>query len=85
MEELKHRLHEFNYYKQMILEAQKTRESNNKFRKRNAIVETKDGSHAIIHQHIKRQPIPGLSANIEDIERITIFIDGKEYEFVACQ
>ncbi len=61
---------------------------------RNIIVEKKDGTHAILHQKIKPQPvrriagipnIPGLAAGIDEIERITVFVDGKEYEFVACQ
>jgi hypothetical protein len=86
MEDLIEQLKEFNIYKQMILAG----ETNG----RNIIVETKDGTCRILHQKIKDQPkgrkakishIPGLAANIDEIERITVFVDGKEFEFVACQ
>ena len=45
----------------------------------------KMGVAPIIHQNIKDQPIPGLAAKIDEIEHITVFINGREYEFVACQ
>lgn len=86
MEDLIDRLKEFNFYKQMILSG--------KTDGRNILVEKKDGTHAVLHQRIKPQPIwrkarvpniPGLAAGIDEIERVTIFVDGKEYEFVACQ
>ena len=76
MEEVKNKLREFNYYKQLIL--------NNETKGRNTIIERKDGTHAIINQKIGEHPIPGLAATIDEIERITIFIRDKEYEFVAC-
>jgi len=71
-------LHEFNFYKQMIL--------NKKTNGRNIIIERKDGSCYIALHQVKRETdfIPG-SLHISDMERITIFLDGKEYEFVACQ
>jgi len=85
MEETIEKLREFDYYKQLILHG----EAGN----RNVLVEKKDGSHFIAHQTIKGQPkfrhyrncIPGLATTIDQIERITVFVDGKEYEFVACQ
>ena len=86
MKDLIEKLKEFNYYKQLILSG----ETNG----RNIIVEKKDGTHAILTQKIKDQPkqrkarasnIPGLAANISEIERITVFVDGKEFEFVSCQ
>jgi hypothetical protein len=78
MEELKNKLREFNYYKQFI--------TNKKVGKRNVIVERKDGTHAIIPQHIDfHRPIPGLAMELDEIERITIVIGDKDYEFVACQ
>ena len=86
LEELIEKLKEFNFYKRMILSGQTSG--------RNILVETKDGTHAILHQKIKPQMIgrkaiiphiPGLAAGIDEIERITVFVDGKEYEFVACQ
>ena len=86
MEDLIEQLKEFNIYKQMIL----SDETNG----RNIIVETKDGSCHILPQKIKGQlkgrkvrvpHIPGLSSNLDQIERITVFVDGQEFEFVACQ
>ena len=86
MEELIDRLKEFNFYKQMSLSG----ETNG----RNIIVETKDGTCRVLHQKIKGQlkgrkaitpNIPGLAANIDEIERVTVFLDGKEFEFVAGQ
>jgi len=86
MEDLIEKLKEFNIYKQMILSG----ETNG----RNIIIETKDGTSRIIHQKIKEQAkgrkariphIPGVGVNLNEIERITVFVDGKEYEFVACQ
>ena len=86
MKDLIEQLKEFNFYKQMILSG----ETNG----RNIIVETKDGTCRILTQKIKNQPkwrkaripnIPGLTANIDEIERITVFVDGNEFEFVACQ
>ena len=76
-DEIKDQLKEFNYYKQLILHGEAG--------KRNTIIERKDGSCAIIHHETKQKPIPGLASDISDIERITVFIDGQEYEFVACQ
>ena len=84
--EIKDQLKEFNYYKQLILHGETDG--------RNIIVETKDGTCRILPQKIKEQlkgrkartpHIPGLAANLDEIERITIFVDGQEYEFVACQ
>ena len=86
MEELIDKLKEFNFYKQMILSGETDG--------RNVLVEKKDGTHAILHHKVKPQPtrrkakiypIPGLAADLGDIERITVFVNGKEYEFVACQ
>ncbi len=87
MEDLIENLKEFNFYKQMILSG--------KTNGRNIIVETKDGSCHILQQKIKdrvikgrkatRSHIPGMEANIDEIERITVFVDGKEFEFVVCQ
>lgn len=76
-EDLEMQLGEFNFYRNMIRMGQAG--------KRNTIIEKKDGTNAIIHHVTKEFPIPGLNAKIGDIERITIFIDDKEYEFVACQ
>ena len=51
-------------------------------KKKNVIVEFKDGRNAILPWGFKEhQPIP----RIKEVERITIFLDGEEYEFVACQ
>jgi hypothetical protein len=77
MEDTIQKIEEFEYYKRLI----KSGEAG----KRNTIIERKDGSHAIIHQTIDFRPIPGLSTNLDEIERITVFIGDKEFEFVACQ
>jgi hypothetical protein len=87
MEDLIENLKEFNFYKQMILSG--------KTNGRNIIVETKDGTCRILAQKIedrvikgrkaRRSHIPGMAENIDEIERITVFVDGKEFEFVACQ
>jgi len=54
----------------------------NPHRKRNVIVEYKDGDHALmLKPATEQEPFRNLS----EIERITIIIDGKELEFVACQ
>lgn len=67
-------LDQYNFYKQLIL--------NNKTNGRNVIIETKNGEQGIPPLKLERWKIV---FPIEDIERITFFIDGKEYEFVACQ
>ena len=86
MEELIDKLREFNFYRQMILSGETDG--------RNIIIEKKDGSCHVPHQKIKGQlkgrkartpNIPGSAANIDEIERVTVFLDGKEFEFVACQ
>jgi predicted ribosome-associated RNA-binding protein Tma20 len=86
MENLINKLNEFQIYKQLIL--------NGETDGRNILVETKDGTHAILPQKIKPKfirrkaiipHIPGLRASLDEIERVTIFVDGKEYEFIACQ
>ena len=71
-------LHEFRFYKQMIL--------NDKTGGRNIIIERKDGTCYVPMHKVKRELdfIPG-ALHLSDMERITIFLDGKEYEFVACQ
>lgn len=71
-------LHEFAFYKQMIM--------NKATRGRNIIIERKDGSSYVPMHQVKRGTdfIPG-ALHIDDMERITVFLDGKEYEFVACQ
>lgn len=74
---MEEKLGEFVCYRNLIL--------NGETGKRNVIVERKDGSCAIINQHIDFKPIPGMLATLEDIERVTVFINGKEFEFVACQ
>ena len=68
------KLNEYSIYKNLIL--------NGKTGKRNVLVERKDGSHAVLHHYVKKYL---LEVNLPDIERITVFFDGKEYEFVACQ
>ena len=82
---------EFQIYKQLILDGQT--------HGRNIIIERKDGTHEVSHQKIKPQhqsksgpqrkarvpQLPGTSTTLDEIERITIFVDGCEYEFVACQ
>jgi hypothetical protein len=51
-------------------------------KRRNVMVEYKNGHSGILHIHAKENdPFPKL----KEIERITFFIDGEEYEFVACQ
>ncbi len=77
IEELKDQLREFNYYKMLILKKQTDQ--------RNIIVQDKDGVCQIPTIKIKRDPPDGTTFKIEDIDRVTIFWDGKEYEFVACQ
>ena len=79
IEDVKDQLREFNYYKQLILHG----ETNN----RNVIVERKDGTCAIAHHVVRNdRPVPGLGAiTVDQIERITVFVGGQEYEFVACQ
>ncbi len=88
LENLIERLKEFNFYKQLILAGETDG--------RNIILETKDGVCRILPQKIREQSkskmrkaripiIPGLAAKIDEIQRITIFVDGKEFEFVACQ
>jgi len=85
MEDLIEQLKEFNFYKQMILHE----ETNG----RNIIITRKDGSSYIATHIIKQsfkkrkapRPVPGLdSGGIPDIDRVTIFLDGKEYEFASC-
>lgn len=78
MEDLKDRLSEFEYYKRLI--------KSGKAGKRNTIVEWKDGTLGVLNQVIGFTPIPEYPyTSIEEIERFTIFIGDKEYEFVACQ
>jgi len=79
MEELKNELREFDYYKTLIL--------NGKTEGRNILVQKKDGTHAILPYayKIKHDQVPGMKATFGELERITIFIDGKEFEFAACQ
>jgi len=49
---------------------------------RNVLIEYKDGRNALTHIKQKYdRPFP----KVQEIERITFFIDGEEYEFVACQ
>ena len=77
LDALKEQLAEFDFYKKMIL--------NGETDGRNVVVEKKDGTCAVIHHRVKWNVIPGMKATIDEIERITVFIDGKEFEFVACQ
>ena len=75
LEELKDQLQQFNFYKRLILDGMANG--------RNVIIERKDGTCAILHTKFER--IPGMLATIDEVERITVFINGKEFEFVACQ
>jgi hypothetical protein len=68
-------LKDFNFYKQMIL--------NGETDGRNVIIERKDGTNYIATYKVKRNEIPG-ALKLSDMERVTIFLHGKEYEFVAC-
>lgn len=77
IEALEERFMEFDFYKRLILAG--------KTDGRNVLVERKDGTCAVIHHRVKWNVIPGMKATIDEIERVTIFIDGKEFEFVACQ
>ena len=79
MENLKNELREFDFYRSLIL--------NGETEGRNILVEKKDGTHAILQfvYKLKHNQIPGMKATLDDLERVTIFIDGKEFEFVACQ
>jgi hypothetical protein len=53
-----------------------------RWRTRNVVVEFSDGTHGVAHMHVDaNSPIPRLA----EVERITFFVDGKEYEFVACE
>jgi len=54
-----------------------------KHQQHNVIVEYDDGSHSILHPRIDN--LTGPFSRIETIQRITFFLDGQEYEFVACQ
>ena len=77
LNQLTNELREFEVYRQLIL--------NGEAGKRNVIVQRKDGTCAISHQVIKPFPFSGMRTSIEEVERVTVFIDGREYEFVACQ
>ena len=77
LEELKDELREFEIYKKMIL--------NGEAGDRNTIVQHKDGTCAIIHHITKTFPVPDMKISIDEIERITVFINGHEFEFVSCQ
>ena len=77
LEELKDQLVEFDFYKKLILNGQTDG--------RNVLVQKKDGTCAVIHHRVKWNAIPGMKATIDELERVTIFIDGQEFEFVACQ
>ena len=79
MDELKDELQEFGYYRSLIL--------NGETEGRNILVQKKDGTHAILPfvYKIKHNQIPGMKATLDDLERITVFVDGREFEFVACQ
>ena len=79
LEFLEDQLKEFNLYKQMIL--------NDEVDNKNTIVERKDGSCTIIPRpfHPFKSHCFNFTIPIEDINRITIFHEGREYEFVACQ
>lgn len=79
MEELKNELKEFGYYRSLILHGETDG--------RNVLIQKKDGTHAILPFtcKVKRNQIPGMKATLDELERVTIFIDGKEFEFVACQ
>lgn len=54
----------------------------NPYRKRNVIVEWRNGDHGLLHMHAdENSPFPRLS----EIKCLTFIVDGKEYEFVACE
>lgn len=77
LDQLKDELREYDYYRGLIL--------NGETDGRNVLIQKKDGTHAIIHHRAKYNAIPGMKATLDDLERITIFVDGREFEFVACQ
>ena len=77
LDDLKNELIEFAYYKKLIRDGHTDG--------RNVLVQKKDGTCAVIHNRVKWNVIPGMKAGIDEIERVTIFIDDKEFEFVACQ
>jgi hypothetical protein len=53
-----------------------------RWRKRNVMVEFADGTHGLAHMHVDADgPIPRLA----EAKRVTFFVDGKEYEFAACE
>jgi len=64
--------------------------------KKHAIVEYRDGTHAVANMQIVPQArsdrkcevppdVSGCIRRITEVERITFFVGGEEYEFVACQ
>lgn len=76
LEETVESLKNFNFYKQMIL--------NGETDGRNVIIERKDGTNYVTMFKVKRDQIPG-ALKLSDMERITIFLNGEEYEFVSCR
>jgi len=76
-EEMESNLVQFDFLRNMI----KHGETNG----RNVIIEQKDGDHKIALCKIGIVPFQGCNVRIDQIERITIIIGEKEFEFVSCQ